>query len=189
MAYPGYIEKNFMRVLEAVHLLRSEPWFAELELIVIGKGKAKEKLVTFAKELGIDSAVTWVDAATNAEVQALQRSVSFVVLASIHEGMSSFALESLKNGAGLLVSRNTGVEDMVREGHNGFLFDPYSTRDIARCIKSAVETLLPKIEQVRSASLAHFADNFSSARVLQRFDEIWTVWEARNKSGLQEVGQ
>lgn len=179
MTHPGFTEKNFLRVLEAFYRLRNEPWFDHSQIICIGSGPGQVALQKLATHLGLAKQIKWFESLANPQVQYLQKKVDFAILASLHEGLSSFGLECLKNGAGLLMSRDTGVESLVREGKNGYLFDSKSVDSIAHAIRRAALNLTHSAN-VSSESRAHFEALFSPSVVVESFDELLNFSTQRN---------
>jgi len=59
------------------------------------------------------------------------RKASALLLGSFYEGMPNVVCEGMACGKPILMSRVGDAEELVHEEKNGFLFDPYSTEDIA----------------------------------------------------------
>jgi len=169
MWYPGYIEKNFFRILEALYYLKKKKYYQKLFFIFIGEGEYQKKLKKFSKSIGIGDKIKFINRLSNEEVQFLQKKVSCIVLASLHEGMSSFAIESLKNGGCLLFSKTGGLIELINEGKNGYFIDPVDAKDIAEKMDMVITNLLPKINLVRKNSKKLYKEKFKPKKIIDSF--------------------
>ncbi len=99
------------------------------------------------------------------DVASLYGMAHAVCLPSFFEGTCNAILEAMACGVPLLVSRVADNPRLVREGRNGFLFDPQSPADIARAILRFADTSperrrLMGLESRRMAEALPSAENF-----------------------------
>lgn len=71
------------------------------------------------------------------DVETLLADADFGVLPSHIEGLSNTLLECMAAGLPMLASRVSGSEDIVRDGINGWLFEPGDRAGLARALLSA----------------------------------------------------
>lgn len=167
----GLRQKNFVRVLVALKRLSSTSYFDRLRLIVVGDGTARSALERFAAELGIEVNLVFVPSLRPEAVEWLQARCAGVILASVFEGQSMFALEALSRGAPLLCARAGGLTELVEEGRNGVLFDPYDPDDIARQIDAYIQVLFRERAEVGARSISRYVQLFAPERTVERFRE------------------
>ena len=169
----GYHQKNFELIPRAVHLLRGrrKDLAARLRIRVIGDGEMSQRFHQVIKDLGVEENFELTPQLPNAEIRRLQRDVHAVLLVSRYEGQSMFALESLAAGAPLILSRDTGVSDLVADNQsNGGLVDPFDALDLADALIRICDA---NVEILRHASVAHYTAYYRPQRVLQDlFDYI-----------------
>lgn len=188
----GLLQKNFVRVLVALKRLALASYFDKLRLIVVGDGTARPVLERLATELGIEATIVFVPSLPPAAVEWLQVRCSGVILASVFEGQSMFALEALSRGAPLLCARTGGLADLVEEGVNGVLFDPYDVDDIARQIDVYVQELSCRRAELGARSISRYCELFAPERTVRRFREALETVAARRRAfegGAAGVGR
>jgi len=184
MNYVGFIQKGIQDILISLFFLKNKDYFEKLQLIVIGDGEYREKLIKFSQTLGIEKQVKFIKSLSNSEVQQLQSKVSTVILASRFEGCSMFALESLKNGAPLIFSNVGGIKDMVKPNFNGLLFEPHNPFDLAEKIDFFINHMLTQIETLRENSKKLYKERFDPELTYRKFMDILEVIISVQKSKM-----
>ena len=136
--YPAvtYDHKNHVRLLEALALLRDQEGF-QVNLICTGTQKhywpvIKERL----GELGLESQVSFLGFVSSAELRALYRLSSVVVLPTLFEGAGLPLLEAFREEKPVACSDIAAFREYG--GDAAFFFDPHSTESIASGIKSVL---------------------------------------------------
>ena len=132
----------------------------ETKLVLVGDGTLRGPLERRARELGIDRHVVFTGHAD--DVPPLLAIADFALLTSLGEGLSNSLLEYMAAGLPVVGSRVSGTEDFVRDGENGWLFEPGDAEDLARCLAAVAAQDAPRLREmgerarrdiVRSASL------------------------------------
>ncbi|MEM7097341.1 MAG: glycosyltransferase family 4 protein [Pseudomonadota bacterium] len=167
----GYHQKNFELIPRAVHLLRGQrkDLAARLRIRVVGDGEMSQRFARVIKEMDVEANFELIPRLPNAEIRAMQSEVHAVLLVSRFEGQSMFALESLAAGAPLVLSRDTGVSDLVAENYsNGALVDPLDALDLADALIRVCDS---QIEELRRASIAHYTAYYRPQKVLRDLSE------------------
>jgi glycosyltransferase involved in cell wall biosynthesis len=116
--------KNLIRTVNAyAHYLSScdLPW----RLVLCGSGLQKEKILSEIKRLGIKSHVIMTGNLKQKDLLCYYRHASAFILPSLQDSWGLVVNEAMAAGLPVLVSNRCGCfEDLVREGVNGFGFDP-----------------------------------------------------------------
>ena len=164
----GYNQKNFELVAQALYLVKKEhpDIFGKMKVYFAGKGERRVDLESVLRHLGIADRCEALESLPNEDVQSLQRSASATILVSRYEGHSMFALEALANGSPLIISKNTGLSQMVEDGENGFLVDYDDPFDLANAMYRIVFSDLSKMSE---ASRRLYAERFGPQKVVQKF--------------------
>jgi glycosyltransferase involved in cell wall biosynthesis len=136
--------KGLGDLFAAVKLLNS----ANIELVVMGKPQAsmafyKKEFHDFKYEHG----------RPNDEVLALMRTCDVFCLPSIVEGRALVMQEAMSQGLPLIITPNTGGEDLVIEGKTGFLIPIRSPHIIAEKLNWFLENRSEISEMGKSAKL------------------------------------
>ena len=69
------------------------------------------------------------------KVKELMMQADVFVFASLTEGLSLSCMEALSCGLPLICSRNSGANDLITDGYNGFVFDSGDTEALARHVR------------------------------------------------------
>ncbi|BBL72623.1 glycosyltransferase family 4 protein [Methylogaea oryzae] len=92
------------------------------------------------------------------------RQADIVCIPSLHEGMSNVMLEAMACGKLCVCSAVGGALDVVRDGDNGFLFEPRSAQSLAQALDKAADCLRSGSAAVRRRARATVEGEFSAKR-------------------------
>jgi len=127
--------KNLVMLIEAFNEVSHEA--ADWGLVLLGEGEQKTTLQSLAQNLNrihFEAGVPWFEVA---EYLAMS---DVLVLPSISEPWGLVVNEAMICGLPVLVSKPSGcVEDLVKEGQNGFTFNPNQRRDLVKKMRYFVE--------------------------------------------------
>ncbi|MFT5441998.1 MAG: glycosyltransferase involved in cell wall biosynthesis [Myxococcota bacterium] len=121
VAYVGRLEtyKNVDIMLRACAELTGR--FPELEIVVIGRGVARDSLESLARELGIADRTRFTGFVSNLERDELLAATRVCVCPSEKEGWGLTIIESNALGTPVVATDADGLRDSVRDGETGFL--------------------------------------------------------------------
>ena len=93
----------------------------------------KDILIQLAADAGLSNKV--ILAGYRSDVPDILRAADLFVFPSYHEGLPVSALEAMACGLPLVCSKIRGNVDIVKDGENGYLFDPedYSSLALLMC--------------------------------------------------------
>ncbi len=95
--------------------------------------------------------------------------VDIVCIPSTHEGMSNVMLEAMALGKLCVCSAVGGAKDVIRDGENGFLFEPRSVESLGLALGRAEACLRDGHEAIRQQASATVREHFSAARERQSY--------------------
>lgn len=114
--------------------------FAELKdgetLSLVGFGPEEERLKQLTAELKLEQKVTFLGPVYGDDLKkllALARAV--VVPSEWYENTPYALLETLASGTPVIAARSGSLPERVRDGYNGFLFEPGNVHDLAEKIR------------------------------------------------------
>ena len=135
-------KKNFVRLVEAYAHYRelaarkfsgSKPSTLPWHLVLAGDGLLRSAIETRIDDLKVRDFVHLVGAKGYAELPAYFGLASAFVHASTTEQWGLVVNEAMASGLPVLVSNRCGcAPDLVRQGVNGFTFDPYDVEQLAQ---------------------------------------------------------
>jgi glycosyltransferase involved in cell wall biosynthesis len=130
--FVGMLEqyKNVDALARAWHQVAAE--LPEARLVIVGKGA----LLDVVERLRDDfpTTVDYYPELAPVEVARLMDESTCLVLPSRSEGLGRVLIESFARGRGVVASRVGGIPDVVRDGVEGLLVDPFDDADISRAL-------------------------------------------------------
>jgi glycosyltransferase involved in cell wall biosynthesis len=112
---------------------------ADVELLVVGEGEMEDAWKAFARERGLAERVHFLGNVPHAAIPTHVRAADVFVLNSRYEGLSHTLLEVLNLGTPIVASRVCGNPEVVEDGVNGLLVDPFDTAGLAERIRTLLE--------------------------------------------------
>ena len=163
------VQKRLDVMFQGFAALRGLPW----HLVMMGQpfGQYDQSQVDqFLKQSGISDQVEWCGWQEDPWKYITKRSV--LVLTSDFEGFPMVILEALARGHLVIASRcDTGPEDMLRNGVNGWLFTPGSIQEFTQCVRDILDRMvaIPSIEACQRSVVP-----FHEEQITDRFIESIT---------------
>lgn len=160
--------KDTDAVLEIVGAARDRG--LEAVLVMVGDGPDRVRLEQLAHDIGIARSTFFVG--YQPEVAGYYRLFDAFLLPSVNEGTPVSAIEALASGTPVVATRVGGVPDVVRDGEDGFLFEPGDTDDAAERL-----ALLASDATLRSALGASGRERvlrrYSVSRLVEDVDRLY----------------
>lgn len=130
--YVGRItpRKGLKSLLEACSLLQTQG-YEDYSLVVIGTGEQRKELEAFIKERHLEARVTWVGWVEYGCLGAYFQQADVFVFPTFEDIWGMVALEAMVFGKPVLCSKGAGAAEMIVEGENGYIFDPYDPEGLA----------------------------------------------------------
>lgn len=135
---------------------------ADCELIVVGDGPEKEALVKLSKELNSDGYINFVGFINEPYSYLLES--DFFVLPSFSEGLGNAIMEAMLAGLPCIVTEVGGGKELVEDGINGWLINPYEERDILEKLKLASSIDAVTADEMGKQSQEIIKTHFSSKK-------------------------
>jgi len=175
IVYVGRLEthKGLDMLLRAFKGLQTT--FPESELIIIGDGSQRRRLVKLSEDLRL-TGVRFMGVIPRCDLFRTIGSASVLVLPSLFEGHGVVLLEAMAAGTPPIAvkSPESGVNDVVKHGFNGLLVKP-----CAEEIEKAVDKLLTNhtlYDRIRESALGfikHYDWDIIATKVLDFYEYIY----------------
>jgi glycosyltransferase involved in cell wall biosynthesis len=175
--------KNLNNLLRAWQ--KVEPENTGYQLKIVGDGPEEEQLKRLAAELALSS-VEFVAAVSNNELPATLALADAFVLPSLSETWGLVVNEAMAAGLPVLLSNNVNAAgDLLKEGENGYGFDPYKVDEITTAILRYINLDKENKQRLSQQSLA-IIDKMSYEQMGEQLLNAITVITAKpyNKPGL-----
>ena len=130
-------EKNIGFMLGALAVLRQ--WGVDdFHLLLVGDGPGSTRTQARIEELDLAGHVTLVGAVPPQEIALYYHLGDVFVFASKSETQGMVILEAMAAGLPVVTVRSSGIDDVVRQGHNGFK-TPENRHEWAQSLKELLE--------------------------------------------------
>lgn len=126
-----FFVKNLERLIEAFAIAQRSIEGAA-KLIIIGDGPMRQRLEEKVEALGIKAKVTFLG--VRSDIPNLLRQIDVFILPSLIEGSPISLMEAMTAGKAVIASDIPSIREIVRNGKEGILVNPYDTEDMKRAI-------------------------------------------------------
>ncbi len=140
-------EKALDRMIRGFAALDAGP---RARLTIVGEGACGPDLMALVGRLGIEDHVVFQPPV--ADVGRLLQHADFHVSTSLSEGMSNALLEAMSWGVPAVVSRVSGVDDIVASGRSGLVFEPGDDLGYVAALKAAMGMTDPDWQAMSQAA-------------------------------------
>lgn len=114
---------------------------SDFSLTIIGEGPDKIKLESMS-----EPNINFFGSVQNKELSQYFLQNNFLILPSLSEPWGLVVEEALYNGMPIIVSKNCGSVDLIKNEFNGYIFDPDSTTDLEKIIKGINDNIYQKLK-------------------------------------------
>jgi glycosyltransferase involved in cell wall biosynthesis len=130
--YVGRIiyRKGLNALLEACSILRDQG-YQDYTLLLIGTGEQRPELEAFIRDHNLEDRVTWVGWVDYGCLGPYFQKADVFVFPTLEDIWGMVVLEAMAFGKPVLCSKWAGAAEMVVEGKNGYIFDPYQPEELA----------------------------------------------------------
>jgi glycosyltransferase involved in cell wall biosynthesis len=156
----------------------------ELNFVIVGDGPDRGKLEQLAKELAIDTKVTF--AGSRADMPGVYASLDLFVLASLDEGMPMVVLEALASSRPVIATDVGAVQKLIHVGKTGMLVPPANVQALTQAILDLARN--PNLrDQLGRQGKALVETQYSSAAMTQKYLKIYkTLLERKQEVTVAE---
>jgi glycosyltransferase involved in cell wall biosynthesis len=92
-----------------------------VKFMIVGDGAVKKDLEKMAEELGIKNSIIFTGLVDRTEIVGLYQASDIFVFASLTETQGLVAVEAMAAGDPVVAIKASGIEDIVKNGEDGFL--------------------------------------------------------------------
>jgi len=148
-----YIElKEHRTLFKAVKILKDRKIKFTLSLIGRG-GHLETELREYAKKLGINNSITWLEPVHLAELQGIYNDHDVLVLPSNREAIGMVVPEAMACGLATVTSDAVGANTYVEEGDTGFIFKSGDELQLAHYLEQLTKSEVVERMGKRSAAV------------------------------------
>jgi glycosyltransferase involved in cell wall biosynthesis len=126
-----YARKGLFTLIESMALVTGK--FKNAKFIIAGKGLSNEmkKLVSYAAKLGVKDNIVFTGYFPDKKLPRLYQAADIFAFSTFYENLPFAVLEALSTGLPVVTTNVGGIPEMIEDGRNGFLVEPFNSRELA----------------------------------------------------------
>ena len=139
--------------------------------LIAGKGYEQGRLKVLAKELGLESRVTFAGFVPDDDVPFLYRVAQAFVIAGTAELQSLVTMEAMATGLPVLGVNAMALPELIHDGENGFLFPVGDTKKLSHAIGRLFSD--PELRQRMGQKSLEIIQNHSQEKMIAVFESLY----------------
>jgi glycosyltransferase involved in cell wall biosynthesis len=152
----------------------------QFDILLLGDGPERPGYERLARELGIQNRVHFLGYVPPDQVWHYYQQAHVFVLPTLHEIWGAVVPEAMSMGLPVLVSNRAGsVPDLIREGENGYSFDPEDHEGLASRLEEYVRN--PHLIQRHGERSLELVSPHNPQRTANAF--LWALAKAEGTAG------
>ena len=160
-------EKNVMGFLGAVRLMKSKKMPVEIRWYGNQRSDYGEMCLGKVREWGIEDVIEFY--AETKDIREKYNEADMLCLPSFYEGFPNVICEAMSCGLPIVCSRVCDNPRIVKEGENGFLFNPTYVDEIVDCIERYIALGEEAKARMKALNRQRAVDMFSKKRFVERY--------------------
>ena len=130
--------KGIFFLLDACRLLKDEG-YSNLNLVIVGDGPLRPQLQDYSRSIGLEDSVHWEGWVNNEFLGPYFQSADVFVFPTLEDIWGMAVLEAMLFEKPILCSKEAGAAELIKEGENGFVFDPTQPQMLAELMKIFID--------------------------------------------------
>ncbi|MCW4047425.1 MAG: glycosyltransferase family 4 protein [Candidatus Bathyarchaeota archaeon] len=126
-----YARKGLFTLIESMPAVVRR--FPRAKFIISGKGQSDEmkKLVAHAQKLGVNGNIVFTGYYPDRKLPRLYQAADVFAFSTFYENLPFAVLEALSTGLPVVTTRVGGIPEMIENGRNGFLVQPFNSQELS----------------------------------------------------------
>ena len=126
---------------------------------IVGGGPLRADLMRLTEQVQVSQKVVFAGTVPYEKLDKKYQQADMFVLSSLAEGMPLVVLEAMASGLPVIASRVQGIEDLVEEGVNGYVFPPADHVSLGQCLAKMINNDAPRFQMGKE-----------SVRIVRKYD-------------------
>jgi glycosyltransferase involved in cell wall biosynthesis len=131
------IQKNIPFILQAFKSITER--MPKTRLVMIGKGRRRQEYIRFAKQLGLQDRMLWIESVPHTDIPAYFNACDILLLGSRFEGFPRVFVEASAAGRPVVTTEVSGCNDGVIHGENGYVVAQGDVQEFASRVVELLE--------------------------------------------------
>lgn len=180
--------KGWRYLLQAAHLL-TEHGIRSFSVIIAGQGPDLAELEQMVTGLGLSDIVHIVGQVPYKHLGDYFRSADVFVLPTLEDVWGMVVLEAMAFGKPILCSRHAGSKELVRDGTNGFVFEPTRPQQLYEYMLRFIQRpdLIQRFGQASEEIISPYTPEKAAAVIADMIDRVVRLRTHRIPVGNTDV--
>lgn len=138
--FAGHIvpRKGLNFLLDACAILQAQGC-SDYTLLVVGNGEQQEALESFSQEHNLTECICWEGRVDYDLIGSYFNCADVFVLPTLEDTWGVVVLEAMLFGKPVLCSKGAGSSELVKDGENGYVFDPCQPEKLAALMRQFID--------------------------------------------------
>ena len=141
----------------------------DIQLVLVGDGELKSKIVEKVQKLGLESHVEFLGIRN--DIPDLLAQSDIFILPSSWEGLPIVLLEAMAAGVPIIATKVGGVPEIVQNNVNGFLVEPNNRDSIVRAIIELVHS--KELRETMGHNSIEYITKFDIRTTQKSYEELY----------------
>ena len=161
-------EKRVDLLIDALHIIKDK---ADFQLIITGTGKVEKDLKKMAAVKGLKDRTVFTGLVPEGTLDAIYRAADIFVTASEVELQGLSIMEAMASGLPVVAASSMAIPELVKNGLNGYLFEPGNAREAGRSILELIND--KRLRQDMSQNSLNMIRDHDFENILDRFEDLY----------------
>lgn len=157
-------------VVTALSLLRGEPSFEDVHLVLVGDGERRGPIADQAQKLGLADRVHFLGHRT--DIPAILSRVDVLISSSRAEGLSNSVIEGMAGRLPVIATAVGGNPELILDGERGLLVPPLAPERMAEALKLLL-TDASLCRRLGVEARRYVEANLAIGQMAKHFDELY----------------
>ncbi len=179
-------EKGLTYLIQAASRVIAEA--SEVRFLIYGDGPLRGTLEAQIRSLGLTDAVCLPGRFGREQLPSILGAADVFVLPSITEGFPVTVIEAMHFGLPIVATRVGGIPELVRDGVSAILCAPGNPEELAEALLALIGDPSMRRELGAAARTVFHSSEFTPARVVNRFNEVYARAIRLQQAGTEYAG-
>ena len=130
--------KGLLELLRACSLMQTRG-YKDYTLLVVGDGLQRRELEEFVAVRSLENRVKFIGKVEYEQMGNYYQQADVFVFPTLEDVWGLVAVEAMMFGKPILCSQRAGAAEMVADGENGYIFDPYDAERLAELMSKFID--------------------------------------------------
>jgi len=161
-------EKGHIYLIKAMQQVIAQ--IAPAQLLIVGEGRMKDKLVSLVKNMGIEKSIFFLPSVM--DTAEILPALDLFVLPSTKEGLGLALMEAMACGLCVIGSAVGGIKSLIQDSYNGLLVELADVQGLSDAILELLRNP-DKAKSLGNNARAFIEQNFSQEKMVLETQEVY----------------